>query len=303
MARSVTVRVPATTANIGPGFDCLGVALDLWNETTFSLENDRLIIEIQGEGKEQLPTGQDNLIYQTVCRVYAVVGQNVPAGLRIACENHVPLSSGLGSSSAATLTGVLGANALLGFPLGRDAIIGLCTQIEGHPDNVAPAYLGGLAVSLQDGGVVITRTIPIPEWGLLVILPDVKLSTQESREALPPAVPMADAVFNIGHAALAIEALRSGDVALLQAALKDRLHQPYRLPLIPGAVEALHALQELGIPAALSGAGPGLIAFSPDPHQVSETLQKIFQEKDIESRVFHLSTTSSGAVVTTSEGR
>ncbi len=199
MNQSVTVRVPATTANIGPGFDCLGLSLDLWNETRFFLEGDTLSIIIEGEGKEQLPIDEENLIYQTFCRVYAEVGKCVPAGLRIACKNDIPLSSGLGSSSAAVLTGVLGANTLLENPLDDRAIVWLCTQIEGHPDNVVPAYYGGLDVSIKNGEEVISHKIPTPVWQVVVILPEVELSTLESRNALPKTVLMKDAVFNIGR--------------------------------------------------------------------------------------------------------
>lgn len=295
MTDCVTIRVPATTANIGPGFDCLGLALDLWNETVFSVEGSVLEIIVEGEGVGQVSLDETNLIYQSFCQAYVIQGKKVPNGLRIACKNQIPLCSGLGSSSAAVLTGVLGANELLGKPLSHEDIIHLSAQIEGHPDNVAPAFYGGLTISNQNEKEVITKEILIPEWKTVVILPEISLSTQNSRNVLPESVSLKDAVFNIGRTALAIEALRQGDNELLRKAMVDRLHQPYRLALIPGAKEAIQAAQELGASAALSGAGPSVIAFCERPIPVLDAMRKAFAGKGIPVRVFTLKTLAAGA--------
>lgn len=297
MTQSITVHVPATTANIGPGFDCLGMALDLWNETTFSLDSDTLHISITGEGESQLPADGNNLIYQSFCRTWTEAGKTPPDNVRIACHNRIPLGSGLGSSSAAIVTGVIGANALMGNPFAESDMLRIATKIEGHPDNVAPAILGGLTVSVQQQQQVLTRRILAPVWQVVVVLPAVSLSTETARRALPKTVPLADAVSNIGHTALVIQALQQGDLPLLQASLQDALHQPYRLPLIRGAAEAIQAAQALGAPAALSGAGPSVIAFCENGASVAEAMQAAFRREGVPSRTFLLTSTERGAHV------
>jgi homoserine kinase len=305
MPQQVSVSVPATTANLGPGFDCLGLALDLWNHALFSLEGDQIQVDVNGEGAGELQNDADNLIARAALRLFESAGAPTPAGLLIRCVNHIPLTSGLGSSAAATLAGLLGANALLGAPYSNEAILGIAAKFEGHPDNIAPALLGGLVLSAQvstekgDGaGSLITHRVPVADFKVALVIPDVALTTQQARAALPAQVPLGEAVFNIGRAALVVEALRTGDLELLKSAMDDRLHQPYRLKLIPGGEEALRAARQAGAAAALSGAGPGVIAFTHrDAAPIAAAMAAAFSQAGVPVRSFSLGIATSGARV------
>jgi homoserine kinase len=296
----ITIRVPATSANLGPGFDSLGLALDLWNETIITLAIE-YSVQVNGEGRERISPGENNLIIRSAQRLAEVVGKRLPP-FHIDCINHIPLSSGLGSSAAAKLTGLLGANALLGKPLSKSEILDLATDMEGHPDNVAPALLGGLVVSTVENGKVLAHKIDLEDnhdspIHITVVLPDFYLSTQQARAALPEQVTLKDAVHNISRAVLVTEAFRSGDLDLLGKAMADTLHQPYRLWLIPGAREAMDAAKEAGASAAaISGAGPSMIAFSSrhDP-TIGEAMTRAFEGAGHSTRTFHLKICHHGA--------
>jgi homoserine kinase len=263
MLRCVTVAVPATTANLGPGFDTLALTLDLWNEVTVSLEKEGLRIVVSGEGAGRLPDDASNPIAQAALDLFAQ-REAPPSGLTISCRNAVPPASGLGSSATAVLAGLLAANTLLGAPLTAEELMRRAVRQEGHPDNVAAALYGGLVVVVQNEAGFLVRRFDVPRFDVAVVLPSVATSTRSSRESLPDAVPLAAAVHNIGRAALVVEALRSGDLELLGHAMDDRLHQERRLTTIPGAAAALRSGREAGAGAvALSGSGPSLIAFAP----------------------------------------
>lgn len=305
---AVTVRVPATTANLGPGFDCLGMALDLWNRTHFSLEGNEIRVIVEGEGRDHLPQNHENLIAQAALRLYAAAGAQPPDGLLIRAENHIPLGSGLGSSSAAVLAGLLGANALLGEPLDRQQILELAAEIEGHPDNAAPALFGGLVVSARiaaedsanQPGQVLAHLVETPPWPVVVALPAFELSTRAARAALPETVPLSSAVYNLSRVTLVVEALRLGDAQLLDVAMQDCLHQPARLKLIPGAAQALLAARQAGAcAAALSGAGPSVIAFAPvEIHEsVANAMSGAFLAAGLAARTFSLVSSPAGASV------
>ena len=304
MTRTLRVCVPATTANLGPGFDALGLALDLWNEALFTRRTDtQVIVTITDEGADSLPTDAQNIIATSARRTFQLAGQQ-PLGLTIACHNRIPLSSGLGSSAAAVLTGIVGANALMGAPLNQDAVLKLAVTIEGHPDNVAPALLGGLVVCLADGEGIIAHKMEMTAnrkpVHITLALPEFELSTKSARAALPAQVPHADAVFNLSRAVLVCEALTTGNLDLLAAAMHDRLHQPYRLPLIPGAQEAIEAARGAGAASAvLSGAGPSVAAFSAqqDP-AIGTAMQQAFAHAGLTARVFQLGISEKGADVT-----
>ncbi len=305
MPQQVSVSVPATSANLGPGFDCLGLALDLWNHALFSRAGDQILVDVNGEGAGELHSGVDNLIAQAALRLYESAGAPAPAGLLIRCENHIPLISGLGSSAAATLAGLLGANALLEAPFTNKSILGMAAEIEGHPDNVAPALFGGLVLSIRTpgekaagAGDLITRQVPVSDFNVALAIPDVALTTRQSRLALPGQVPLGEAVFNIGRTALVVEALRTGDLELLQSAMDDRLHQPYRLKLIPGGEDALLAARQAGAAAALSGAGPGLIAFThKDAAPIAAAMAAAFARVGVLARSYSLGIAMCGARV------
>jgi len=302
--KKVCVRVPATTANLGPGFDALGLALDLWNEAEFfQADEDRLTISIQGEGLEALPTDASNAILGAALQLYTLVGKD-PRGLTVRCINRIPLISGLGSSSAALLTGMLGANALLGSPFPREEILTMATQSEGHPDNVVPAMLGGLVASAIKDGQVVSRKLLVSPMSITVVMPDFYFPTKAAREILPEYVLRQDAVFNLSRAVLVIKALETGDLALLGEVMEDSLHQPYRLPLIPGALQALQAARQAGANAvALSGAGPSLIAFSGQPAdaRIGLAMQLAFEQAGLMARIFPLNISHSGASVIESQ--
>lgn len=295
----ITIRIPATSANLGPGFDSLGLALDLWNEAVITLAIE-YSVQVSGEGREKLSPGVNNLIIRTAQTLAERVGKRLPP-FHLDCVNRIPLSSGLGSSAAAKLTGLLGANALLGKPLSKDEMLDLAAELEGHPDNVAPAMLGGLVVSTMDNGKVFAHKVSLEQnidspIHITVVLPDFHLSTQQARLALPDHVTTKDAVHNISRAVMVTEAFRSGDLDLLNRAMTDTLHQPYRLPMIPGGGEAMQAAREAGAAAAISGAGPGIIAFSSkrDP-AIGEAMTRAFEEAGHAARTFQLKISHHGA--------
>jgi len=299
----VLVKVPATTANLGPGFDALGLALDLWNEAEFIPASDgEISLVVQGEGSDKLPTDAGNAVAKAALQIYDLAGKRC-SGLRIHCRNRVPLSSGLGSSSAAMLARMLGANAILGGPFSPEEILKLAIETEGHPDNVAPAMLGGLVASIiHDSHVVSLRLMlggqrtPIH---ITVVVPDFDFPTEGARAILPKQIERRDAIYNISRAVIVTEAFRLGDLDMLGEAMTDKLHQPYRLPLIRGAQAAMEAMKQAGASAvALSGAGPGLIAFSSKRETaIGRAGQRAFAESGLTSRAFQLKISRKGAEV------
>ena len=254
-------------------------------------------MEVSGEGLGALPSGPTNLVARAALRLFERVGRAKPAGLQIRCTNRIPLGSGLGSSAAAVVAGLVGANALLGEPLDKLQLLRLAAEIEGHPDNAAAALLGGLVVVADGGENLMARKIEIPALALAVVVPEFTLPTRAARAALPQQVALPDAVFNLGRTALVVEALRTGDLELLGQAMQDRLHQPYRLKLIPGAEAALAAARQAGAAAAaLSGAGPGVVAFgrgSLEP--VSQAMLGAFAAAGLPARAWILTVTPQGA--------
>ena len=259
----VRVRVPATSANLGPGFDALGLALALHNEV-IGEEADEVAVAVEGEGAARLDAGAKNVVARGVALGFEVAGRPF-RGARLRCVNRIPLSRGLGSSAAAWVGGLLAANALLGEPIDRDGLLAAATRAEGHPDNVAAALLGGLTVSCADGPRVTAVSLPLPagiDW--VVLVPETESSTHEARAVLPDVVPRADAVFNVQRVSLLLAALGAGRAVLLDLAMQDRLHQPYRRRLFPWMEEVAAAGRRAGaLGCVLSGAGPCLLAAVP----------------------------------------
>jgi homoserine kinase len=297
--RSVTIRVPATTANLGPGFDCLGLALDLWNEVTFSLGGKTLNIQIQGEGKNDLPTDHTNLIVQAFLLILNKFKIIPPDGLTILCRNRIPVSSGLGSSSSAVIAGLLAAKILYSLEIEDHRLLEIGLDLEGHADNMAACLIGGLVIVIQDGNALITRKLPVKPLQATIALPQVKLSTQEARDVLPVSYSRQDTVFNIGRSALLIGSLVSGDYSILATAMQDRVHQPYRLGLILGAENALQAALNAGaLGAVLSGAGPSVIAFHAEKDAgIAAAMQLAFEKEKAPARIFELTTSDAGAAI------
>lgn len=261
----LTIRVPATTANLGPGFDCLGMALNLYNEFQVTVVEDKTItVEVDGWGAEELQKPENNLFITACQEVFQRQGQELP-GLIVKCKNRIPGGSGLGSSATALIAGLVAGNELLCRPYTTQQLLELATAMEGHPDNVAPALLGGFMVAVRTEKQVewLKWEVPEEELAAVVAIPRYLLATRVSRQVLPRQVAFTDAVFNVGRAALLTAAIACRDWGKLAEAMTDRLHQPYRVPLIPGMNEALAAARAAGAwGAALSGAGPTIIAFT-----------------------------------------
>lgn len=254
----IEVKVPATSANMGSGYDSIGIALNLHNIIRME-EYDRIeITEISGES---IPTDETNLIYQCAKKVYDICGKPLP-GMRIEEDCAIPQTRGLGSSSACTVAGILGANALLGNPIDRESVIDLAASIEGHPDNSTPAILGGFCVALLEYGKVWSVRVPMNgQVDFITFIPDFELSTEKARAVIPQRIDHHDAVFNLARAALLAGSLTTGKLENLGVAMGDCLHQPYRFDLIPDGREVMHAAKAMGaLGAFISGAGPSIIA-------------------------------------------
>jgi homoserine kinase len=300
---SIIVHTPASTANLGPGFDCLGLALDLWNKAVFTLEGQGIRVKVHGEGSGLMATDERNLVARAALRLYQSMGAPLPTGLTICCENHIPISSGLGSSAAGVLTGLMGANALLGKPASTDDLLRIATAMEGHPDNVAAALLGGLTLAITTNEGALASRLPVAPLKVAIAVPAIHLPTQAARAALPREVPLSDAVFNIGRTAFVIEALRSGDLSLLGKAMDDRLHQPYRLKMIPGGDDVFNAARQAGaLAVALSGAGPSIIAYiamENDAEVVAAAMVSAFARANIQARSLALQLSERGCFTET----
>jgi homoserine kinase len=261
---SVTVKVPATTANLGPGFDCIGAALQLYNQFRFTrLDEGSLIIQVTGAEAERVQTDESNLLYQAFLKLYQYIDQPAPP-VKIAIDLGVPLARGLGSSATAIVGGLVAANQLAGEPLSRLQVMELAIAMEGHPDNVVPAMLGGCRLAATSNAGWEICDVPWHENIIPAIaIPDFELSTSEARRVLPTQLSRADAIFNIAHLGLLLRGLETGKGEWLKAALQDKLHQPYRQALISGydAVNAA-ALAAGAYGMVISGAGPTLLALA-----------------------------------------
>jgi homoserine kinase len=262
----VTARVPATSANLGPGFDCFGLALDLCNEVTADTDAEPGV-EWEGEGADELPADGGDLITRTMEGVAARLGLTLPP-VRLSAINRIPLERGLGSSSSAAVAGVVLASALLDVGIHTDpfSTFSLAADIEGHPDNAAAAVFGGFTIASPDG--IVRRLDTHPDLPPVAIVPPERLATTEARAALAPSVPREDAVYNVAHAALVVDAL-TRDPSLLEGALRDRLHQDARLSLLFQRISSLDdvisVLERAHLPWCVSGAGPTLLVFDRAP--------------------------------------
>jgi len=229
----IRVRVPATMANVGPGFDCMGMALTLYNYIEVMETDSGLQVQNLGRDSEMLPTDESHLVVKSMYALFDRVGWK-PAGLLVRVNNDIPVSRGLGSSAACIVGGIVAANEMAEGPLNQEAMLNLAVELEGHPDNVTPALLGGVVVSSQNETETDYIQFPVPEeLAFLAAVPDVALSTKEARSVLPAQVSFGDAVYNVGKAALLVAALMQQNYQVMEKALGDRLHQPYRSKLLP----------------------------------------------------------------------
>ena len=299
------VRVPGTSANCGPGFDCLGLATTIYNYLDLTLlHGNKIVVEAAGEGAENIPRGKRNLTWQAVQRLLQEVGRETDfKGAIIRTKNNVPISRGLGSSSTAIVGGLVAANEILGAPLTRQELLKLATELEGHPDNVAPALFGGFTVSVMDKGAVQTFSFqPRIKLKLIVAVPDFELSTRLARKVLPKNISMKDAIFNVSRASMLIAALVEGREDLLPLAFDDALHQPYRKKLVPGMTEVFEAAKAAGaLGAAISGAGSCLIAFTTTrsglEEKISSAMVEEFKAHGVKSKALILNVDKRGAKV------
>ena len=307
----VSYRVPATTANLGPGFDCLGLALPIYNIITIEetvmpstgievnvmkdFENAELIEEL-----DSIPNDKDNIVYKAVEILYNLVGQD-PSEIKINIKSSIPIAKGLGSSASVIVGGLMAANDLLGNPADEAALLSIATEAEGHPDNVVPAILGGLVMSsMEDDGSVIYRRLDWPEdWHITVCIPDFELATNISRSVLPEQVPMEDAKFNARRLAMLIHAIDTVDAKLMKSALEDRLHQPYREKLVPGFKEIKEALkhEENVLGTVISGAGPSIVIISQKNNleKIYQTVKEIWDNMNVHCDIRTLTVEKCGA--------
>ena len=286
---SVSVRVPATSANLGPGFDCLGMALDLWATITVSTG---------AGGTPNEPMAQ--MARTAARRLYERSGAGSAPELSTRYEGNIPIARGLGASAVARVGGALAANALAGEPLGREELLMLVTELEGHADNVAPAIFGGLQVSVVERGRVLHAGVPLPE-GLSAVLfvPELRMPTRESRRLLPESLSRGDAVSNIGRAALLVAALAGGRFELLDAATQDRLHQPARARLFPAMFAIFDAARAAGARCAyLSGGGSTICALATENEQgIADAMLEAARSRETPGSTIITQPTAKGAEV------
>ncbi len=298
---TATIRVPATTANLGAGFDCIGAALSLHNEFTFTtIATDSLVIAVRGLEAAKVNIDESNLAYQAFLKLYARIDRQPPT-IQLEIELGVPLARGLGSSATAIVGGLLGANALAGTPLSLAEVMQLAIEMEGHPDNVVPATIGGcrLAATARDGWAI--ADIP---WHRSIVpvvaIPNFELSTAAARSVLPSDYSRADAIFNTAHLGLMVRGLETGNVDWLTAGLVDRIHQPYRQQLIPGYSDVERAVVAAGgFGMVISGAGPTLLALASAERAlaVAEAMAQAWATHDIRSQAQPLELDLQGAIV------
>jgi len=291
--------VPATTANLGPGFDCLGLALDIYNSVT--VEPGPFSVEVTGEGETSLRLGRENLVYRCMEALFTRLRLPVPE-VRLACHNEIPLARGLGSSSAAIVAGLVAGNALAGSPLSLEELLPQAATIEGHSDNVTPALFGGCQVVVQAEKGVLHAAVPVAmDLTSVLFIPDFELPTSQARAVLPKVVPRADAVYNMGRVALLVAALATGRGGLLREATRDRLHQPYREKLFPAMTKLFEAALEAGaLGSFLSGAGPTVLALvAGDSSAVARALGEAAREAGVPGHIRTARPSATGAQVIT----
>jgi homoserine kinase len=295
----ITARVPATVANLGPGFDCLGLAVGLYTDVTMETGTGRAGMEITGEGYEHLPTGRSNLVRRAIAHYCDSVGRELPP-YWLHMHNRIPISGGLGGSAAAIVGGLVLANRMNDDALSRAELLELATEIEGHPDNVAPALEGGMVVATVEDGRVVYVTVPVPrQLRTVVFVPDFAMPTAEARRILPMQVQRQQAIFNIGRAAMLVAAMFSGRLDVLGVATQDQLHQPYRQQMFPAMPRFFSAATDAGaLGAYLCGAGSALMALCNGAEEaVVGAFRHTSEEEGIAGRVGVLEICQRGAEV------
>lgn len=308
----ISVKVPATTANLGAGFDCLGMALPIYNTITIEetvLPGTGVEINLINEDEtpldllsEHVPLDENSIIYKAVELLYNSIGQT-PSELKITVQTQIPIARGLGSSASVIVGGLLAANELLGHPADEVALLSIATEVEGHPDNVTPAIVGGLVLTSQedDGRVVYTKLDWPEEWAITVCIPDYELSTEISRSVLPKEVPMSDAIFNIKRMGMFMQAINNHDADLMKLALQDKLHQPYRIKLVPGLDKITDKLKHFDdvLGCVLSGAGPSIIIISlkNNLEKIKTVVKETWEDMNVKADIMTLPVEKQGAEI------
>jgi len=293
MPTSVTVRVPATSANLGPGFDCLGLALEIW--ATITLDR---------SGRVGNNDAMASMALTAAGRVFSQCGDELPAGLNATFEGEIPIARGLGASAVARVGGALAANEIAGSPLDRDALLGLVTELEGHADNVTPALFGGLQVSVVDSNRILHLGVPLhPDLRAVLFVPELRMPTKESRKLLPDHISRADSVYNTGRAALLVSALAAGRLDLLDAGTQDRLHQKRRSKLFPAMFPLFEAAKGAGAHCAyLSGGGSTICALATANEQgIADAMLEAARARETPGRTIITRPTAEGAEVVETE--
>ena len=295
--KKVTIRVPATSANLGPGFDAFGCALNLYTDVTFEETDAGLLIT----GCDETYSGPDNMAYTAYCAVLASLSEEI-RGVKIHIESQIPICRGLGSSAALLVAGAMGANVLRGNKLSTQGLLNITNAMEGHPDNLAPAFYGGLTASMVDGGLPVSVSFPLhPDWQFLALIPDFDLPTTLARSVLPEQVSRADAIYNIAHGALVLKALELGDEKLLRNAMQDKLHQNYRKNLITDYEKIEALVRTTGAAFCLSGAGPTLLCITRHKDLQEKLSKKLHDITDANWEMIPLHVEFQGAHVIASE--
>ena len=294
------VRVPGTTANLGPGFDAFGMALTVFNEFVICPADDGLRITIEGEGEDELDRSDENLFVRAFARAF-VAAEATPPAMRLHMQNDIPLFRGLGSSASATVGGLVAANHVLGNALAPDRLLQLACELEGHPDNVAAALFGGLIVCAAEGSEVPAYArVPVPhDLHAVVCVPDQHLPTELARKVVPKEVTLGDAVYNVGRAALLLTGIVQADEALIRTGMNDRLHQPYRATIFPAMTPIMEAALAAGAcGSALSGAGSSILALTfRHPQAIADAMLAAAQAHDTPARSLILACAEQGAVI------
>ncbi|NMA13079.1 MAG: homoserine kinase [Chloroflexi bacterium] len=271
---AIRITVPASTSNLGPGFETLGLAVSLRNRFTFTFNTDKTEVINEGFGAEQNRAPEENLVVQSFHHRLKALSGSSPTHFHLHCENNVPFGSGLGSSSTAITAGLLAADAWLGKSSDKAELLSMATEIEGHPDNVTPSIFGGLTASALDQDGVRMKPFPVADWKLAIVVPNITIATKVARAALPKTVSLPDAVYNLNRIVFLMKALAEGDEDGLNFAMRDKLHQQYRMKLFSGSEDILAAAVSAGASAAgISGAGPGIIAYTMCAERCHEILQ------------------------------
>ncbi|WP_312116102.1 homoserine kinase [Brevibacillus reuszeri] len=303
MSSVVKVTIPASTANLGPGFDALGMAFQLYSIVEMAV-SDKTRIVLEGKELQGTPADKSNLLYQVAAGLFQDAGQPVPE-LAIRAASDAPLTRGLGSSAAAIVGALVAANHLAGEPFTREQLFAKASQMEGHPDNVGASMFGGIVVATmpdQDGASIPYVKLPVPK-GLqtLVVIPEFPLSTEKARKVLPQVYSKQDVVYNVGHSSLLVAALAQGRLDLMGQAMADRLHQPYRAELVPGLKDILDNATDHGaVGAALSGAGPTILCFfqtEEEAARLREFVDRVMNGHDISYRIMILQPDEHGVQV------